>query len=183
MKKTAAIILIICALLVSCGTAREYVPMIVLPTGFSMSENTITANLVNVYFFAPYEEIHCENGSMILYDDAAHTNVFEGGEIELIDGENTFFIVFEGDGGEKEYKIVINCDMILDFSVEALYDREYYVGDEFDRGSVRVTAKKENGEFVEVSNYAAEYDFTKVGTRRIGIHYGGIVHFIYVTVK
>ena len=183
MKRIFVILLALCVLLASCGGEREFYPAIVVPEGFTVSENTICANLVNVYFFAPYDEIYCENGTMTLYDDAAHTNYFDGGYMELVEGENKFYAVFEGDGGAAEYILVLNCTMILDFSVEVINEKTYSVSDEFDRSTVRVIAERDAGGTVEVSDYNVECDLSVPGERRVGIFYGGIVRFIYVKVE
>lgn len=182
MKKTAFLIILSALLLCSCAK-EEYHPMIIVPSGYKLSGNVISARLSNVYFFDPYEEIICgDGGEMFLFSDDSYTTRFEGGTIELLDGMNTFFLVFSKDGLDAAYRLDIFCTMILDFNVEISEDKTYSIGDDFDRATVRVTATKENGDSVEITDYDAEYDFDTAGTRRVDIKYGGIVHSIYVNV-
>jgi len=183
MKRFAAVIFAIMILLCSCGAA-EYRPMIVLPDGFSAKDDVISGKLVNVYYFEPYESIECaDGGKMTLFKDATLSDYLEEGAVELFDGENDFVLVFEKDGLSATYELHIFCVMILDFSIETVKDKTYARGEEFDRDSIVVTAKKESGEHVVVADYALEYDFDAPGERRVDVSYGGIVHSLYVNVK
>lgn len=182
MKKLAAIFVLL-LLFCSCGKA-EYHPMIVLPAGFSAEGNVISGKYVNVYYFEPYESISpADGGTMTLYEDASLSNFLEEGAIELVDGENDFVLVFEKDGLSAIYELHISCVMILDFSVETVKDKTYSVGEEFDRGTIAVTATKENGDVIAVSDYSLDYDFDAPGERKVAVSYGGIVHPIFVSVK
>lgn len=184
MRKVAAAIVALLILLSSCGKA-EYHPMIVMPNGFSAKDGVISGKLVNVYFFSPYESIFpADGGKMTLYSDETLSAYLEddGGVIELLDGENDFVLVFEKDGLFAKYDLHITCVMILDFSVEIITDKTYSVGDEFDKSTVAVTATKENGDTVAVTDYSLDYDFSAAGERRVNVYYGGIVHSVFVNV-
>ncbi len=182
MKKTAAILLLTILLLCSCAET-PYSPAFVLPDGFEIDQNTISARFVNEYFFDPYSAIECADGGTVeMYSDDTFTEYFEGGIIELEDGMNSFMLLFMLDGKHAEYRLDIYCVMILDFTVEVVSERTYSAGDEFDRSSVRVTATRENGEIFEVSDYDMKYSFDAVGKRRVDIIYGKITHSIYVDV-
>lgn len=184
MKRFAAFLLAALLLLCSCGESG-YSPMIILPRGFSVDGDVISGKYVNVYFFDPYESIVCDDGGkMTLYsDETLSTYLEKGGVIELIDGENEFVLVFERDGASAIYKLKISCVMINDFSVEVVRSEPYPVGAEFDKKSVIVTAKKENGDEVAVTDFEVSYDFDAPGESRVDISYGGIVHPIFVFVK
>lgn len=182
MKKLIAI-LVLLLLFCSCGKA-EYRPMIVLPAGFSVNGNVISGKYVNVYFFEPYESISpADGGTMTLYEDASLSKFLEEGAIELVDGENDFVLVFEKDGLSAIYELHISCVMILDFKIDVVKDKTYSVGEEFDRSTVAVTATKENGDVIAVSDYSLDYDFDAPGERKVAFSYGGIVHSIFVSVK
>ena len=183
MKKFAAVILSLVLIFSSCGRA-EYRPMIVLPEGFSAHGNVISGKLFNVYYFEPYESIFpVDGGKMTLYEDATLSNYLEEGAIELFDGENDFVLVFEKDGLSTLYELHISCVMILDFSIEVLEEKTYAVGEFFDTGTIRVTAKKDSGGYVVITDYSLEYGFDAPGEHRVDVLCGGIVHSLYVNVK
>ena len=184
MKRFAAAILTLLLLFSSCGKA-EYRPMIVLPEGFSAQDNVISGKLVNVYYFAPYADIFsADGGKMTLYEDASLSKFLEEDSlIELLDGENDFVLVFEKDGLSAIYELHIFCVMILDFNIEAVKEKTYSVGEEFDRSTIAVTATKENGDAVAVTDYSLDYDFDAPGEKKVNVSYGGIVHPIFVSVK
>ena len=183
MKKTVSVLLtlIIAASLVCC-TREEYVPVIILPEGYAVEGNVISANLVNEYYFDPYEKIRTEGGCVALYADPDHEVYFEGGEIELSDGVNTYYLVFFDSERTVDYTLELFCVMIMDFTVTVNEEKVYSVGDDFDRSTVTVTARKDDGGLIEVSDYSAAYSFDKAGKSKVTIGYGGIVHWFYVDV-
>ena len=182
MKKIAVILLIITVMLCSCAD-EPYSPILILPEGFEIDGNTVSASFVNEYFFDPYSAITCADDSAVeLYADDTFTEYFEGGELMLKEGLNSFMLLFTRGEKHAEYRLDIYCEMILDFTVETVVRRTYSVGDEFDRSTVRVTATRENGETFEVRNYDVRYSFDDVGKSRVDIIYGKITHSVYVDV-
>lgn len=184
MKRFAAMTLILLVLLISCGESA-YRPMMILPAGFKIDGDVISGKLVNVYFFSPYDEIVCDDGGKVtLYsDETLSTYLDEGGTIELLDGDNDFVLVFERGDERAIYKLRISCVMILDFKIEVVKDKTYALGEEFDRSSVIITAKKENGDSVAVTDYDVLFEPEGSGEYKVDILYGGIVHSIFVNIE
>ena len=182
MKRLILVLALASLLLCSCAE-RAYSPDMLLAEGYYFSDDAIKADFVNVYYFSPYDDITAlDGGELVLYRDRSWTEMFEGGDIELFDGTNTFALVVSKDDMRAEYDLIINCVMIRDFYIAVLSEKTYRVGDIFDRGTISVTAKKEDGEMIQVENYGAEYDFSVAGQRRVRISYGKIVHDIFVEV-
>ncbi|MBR6050715.1 MAG: bacterial Ig-like domain-containing protein [Clostridia bacterium] len=184
MKRFAAMTLIFLFLLISCGESA-YRPMMILPEGFTIDGDVISGKLVNVYFFSPYDEIVCDDGGiMTLYSDETLSTYLENdSEIELFDGDNDFVLVFERGDESATYKLRISCVMILDFKIDVVKDKTYAQGEEFDRSTVVVTAKKENGDFVAVTDYVVSFEPETSGEYKVDISYGGIVHSISVNIE
>lgn len=184
MKKLAVILLVIVLSVCSCAK-QEYHPFLILPNEYSVSGNTIHAELVNVYFFSPYEEFTCadENSKLELYEDDTYTAFLEEGSAELCDGLNKFVLLVTTGEKSASFNIEIYCVMILDFRIEILKDKTYRRGEFFDESTVKVIATKENGEITELKNYTIDYSFNESGPSRVDISCGGIVHSIYVTVE
>lgn len=183
MKRFATLILILTAVFSSCGKA-EYRPMMILPAGFKVDGDVISGKLVNVYFFSPYDEIVCDDGGiMTLYSDETLSKYLEeDSKIELFDGDNEYVLVFERGGLSATYKLKISCVMILDFKIDVVKEKTYSPGEEFDRSTVVVTAKKENGDIVAVTDYDVAFDPETSGEYKVDISYGGIVHSVFVEV-
>lgn len=178
-----ALVFVILALVCSCGD-EPYVPAFTLPDGFALDGGVVKASLVNEYFFDPYGSIICLDGGYVeMYADDTFTEYFEGGLLELKDGENDFMLLFMNGDRHAAYRLEIKCVMILDFRIETVSKRVYSVGDGFDRSTVRVIAEKEDGSLIEVSDYAASYSFDAPGACRVDITYGKITHSTYVEVK
>lgn len=178
-----ALVFAITVLVCSCGE-EPYSPAFSLPDGFTLDGDVIKANLVNEYFFDPYDAIICLDGGYVeMYADDTFTEYFDGGLLELKDGENNFVLLFMNGDRHAAYRLEITCAMILDFKIETVSTRVYSVGDSFDRSTVRVIAEKEDGSLVEVSNYEASYSFDAPGVCRVDIIYGKITHPTYVEVK
>lgn len=184
MKKFAAVIFALLLIFSSCGESA-YHPMMILPAGFKIDGDVIAGKFVNVYFFSPYDEIVCDDGGiMTVYSDETLSTYLEyDSAIELFDGVNDFVIVFERGDESAVYKLRISCVMILDFSIEVIKEKTYSAGEFFDTSTIKVTAKKESGEYVVVTDYSLEYDFDSPGERRVDVLCGGIVHSLYVNVK
>ena len=184
MKRLVAMTLIFLFLLISCGESA-YRPMMILPEGFMIDGDVISGKLVNVYFFSPYDEIVCDDGGiMTLYSDETLSTYLENdSEIELFDGDNDFVLVFERGDESATYKLRISCVMILDFKIDVVKDKTYAPGEEFDRSTIVVTAKKENGDFVAVTDYVVSFEPETSGEYKVDISYGGIVHSISVNIE
>ncbi|MBR7083483.1 MAG: bacterial Ig-like domain-containing protein [Clostridia bacterium] len=184
MKRCAAMTLIFLFLLISCGESA-YRPMMILPEGFTIDGDVISGKLVNVYFFSPYDEIVCDDGGiMTLYSDETLSKYLEeDSKIELFDGDNDFVLVFERGDESATYKLRISCVMILDFKIDVVKDKTYAPGEEFDRSTIVVTAKKENGDFVAVTDYVVSFEPETSGEYKVDISYGGIVHSISVNIE
>ena len=184
MKRFVALTLILLVLLISCGESA-YRPMIILPAGFKIEGDVISGKLVNVYFFSPYDEIVCDDGGvMTLYsDETLSTYLEQDSKIELFDGDNDYVLVFERGEERTIYKLRISCVMILDFKIDVVKEKTYAPGEEFDRSTVSVTAKKENGDFVAVTDYVVSFDPETSGEYKVDISYGGIVHSIFVNIE
>lgn len=184
MKRLVAMTLIFLFLLISCGESA-YRPMMILPEGFTIDGDVISGKLVNVYFFSPYDEIVCDDGGiMTLYSDETLSTYLENdSEIELFDGDNDFVLVFERGDESATYKLRISCVMILDFKIDVVKDKTYAPGEEFDRSTIVVTAKKENGDFVAVTDYVVSFEPETSGEYKVDISYGGIVHSISVNIE
>ena len=184
MKRLVAMTLIFLFLLISCGESA-YRPMMILPEGFTIDGDVISGKLVNVYFFSPYDEIVCDDGGiMTLYSDETLSKYLEeDSKIELFDGDNDFVLVFERGDESAMYKLRISCVMILDFKIDVVKDKTYAPGEEFDRSTIVVTAKKENGDFVAVTDYVVSFEPETSGEYKVDISYGGIVHSISVNIE
>lgn len=185
MRRLVAFIIICAVFLCSCQ-CEEYHPTIAYPEEYRIEGQTILAELVNVYFFDPYNDFICldEGGYLILYSDDTMTEYLDGGQsAELCDGMNTF--VLEIGAGERYrlYNVEIYCTMILDFTISVKTERKYKRGEFFDKSTIDVIATREDGSLIYVDDYDTEYDFSSVGEARVYVSYGEITHYIDVFVE
>lgn len=185
MKKYISLLIICTVLLCSCQR-EEYYPTISYPNEYKIVGDTISAELVNVYFFSPYKDFLCldEGGYVILYSDDTLTEYLDSdSSVELCDGKNTFVLEIGAGDKYRLYNVEISCTMILDFEISVKKEKTYKKGEFFDKGTIEVTATKENGTKITAENYTAEYDFSSPGECRVYITYGDITHYITVTVE
>lgn len=184
MKKITAAILLVCALIL-CGCAKdEYSPSLVLDSGLRLSGDTIYGNFVNVYFLDPYSMIHTLDGAAVtVYKDSTYAEYLDGGTIELFDGQNVYYVLVGTSDRVKSYRLEVNCVMVSDIFVRVIYDKTYSINDDFDRASIEVTAKKDDGGMITVYDYSVDCDFSQSGVRRVAVEYGGITRFFDVTVE
>lgn len=171
----AVIILTVC----SCGE-EPFSPSVVVTDSLTINGDVIYGKFVNRYFFEPYSDISTADGDcyVTLYKDSDFSVHFEGDLLELEDGTNTFYLLIGNDRDTKAFTVIIDCIMIMDFDIRILEEKQYKTGDAFDRNSIEVTAEKEDGTSIIVTDYDVEYDFSEKGVSRVRISYGGIVHFI-----
>ncbi|MCQ2770943.1 MAG: bacterial Ig-like domain-containing protein [Clostridia bacterium] len=185
MKRTIALTLLITIALTFCSCNNsEYVPAIIVEPPFSLMDDIIYGNLVNVYYIEPYKIIRAVEDDVFvtMYEDDSYSKHFSGDNLEVTDGKKTYYLLIGTSEKVKAYKLIIECTLILDFEISINEDITYSIGDSFDRTSITVYATKEDGSIIETQDYNVEFDSSSLGSKQVIIEYGGIVHDFYVNI-
>lgn len=132
--------------------------------------------------FSPLECITFNGAKAELYRDEELNNCIDDGIIIPGSSEETYYILaYTNNGESKSFKLLVHNYFCSGISVEVLFNKEYGIGDIFDKSSVIVKAVINDEERV-VYDYDAYYDFSKVGTNQVRIEYCGYVEKIDVNI-
>ena len=191
MKKKIAIVLVIFMVMlcfVSCSETKpikDFSPIITVDEPYCISGNIITATFYNCGIISPLKSITFSEGQPYLYYDENKQEYLDSDYFIPEVGSHDYNItVYSEDKTQSvSYTLRINNITVREIFTEQVYEKQYAIGEIFDRKSVYVYTLDDNGNRVEIDGYDCDYSFDEEGTATVVISVGKIKTEMQVTVS
>ncbi|MCR5456960.1 MAG: leucine-rich repeat domain-containing protein [Clostridiales bacterium] len=190
MKKTIAfIIAIVMALLCLCScnqtpVIKDFSPILTVESPYSVSGNVISAVFYNCGIISPLKSITFSEGEAYIYYDEKKEEYLDSEyfipELGLHDYNITVYS--EDKTQSVSYVLRIHNITVKSLYIEPLYEKQYAIGEIFDRKSVLVYTIDDSGSRVGIDRYECDYSFSEEGTATVVISVGKIRTEMQVTV-
>lgn len=174
------LLVLLCA--TSCGKSETYEPVFTLAEGYALSGDVISGTVYGEGSVT-VSDIVSAYDAVIVFSDSTGEQYVEDGEIPLEVGQNRLVLRFTDGKREREYHLEIERILLSSFEIQMLdTDKTYYIGEKFDKSTIRIVAITSEGETIEIDRYDAEYEFSDLGRSTVGIEIGGLYHSFEVDV-
>ena len=180
MKKIIALLIVLFMMTVcfsACGNNNpdtDFSPIINVEKPYSISGNVISATFYNCGIISPLKSITFSEGQAFLYYSDEKLEYLDSDYFIPDTGVHEYNITVYNENKTKSVSYVLKIENVIvnSLSVDKNYEKQYAIGEVFDRKSVSVYTLDEDGKRIEIDGYECEYSFTEEGSSTVVISVG-----------